>query len=264
MYAGLFDASNAMFCQVISVTVDPTSGEAQVFFESYDSVGSGTFDAWSVISDLLASLNFIQNPQYSAVAQKDRKYVNEARFLYPVDGVTENVIIENTNTRKRGYSEVTYKGRVIVSEDQYDYNRPYVGITFTVLRKAEITTVTSVVTYGPNPSDPPIINTTTVVTPAGDTSHSHTFSEDDFDPDGPGYFPGGTNADPGGPTPSTYQSTTGVLGSVVVSTYDYTYEPYYPTPGGDVAYRIVLAVETTRSWVGEGEGTIDPGNFFPV
>ena len=264
MYAGLFDYSNGMAAKVNSVTVDPTSGTTQVFFESYDSFGSGTFDAWTVVSDLLGSLNYVQNTQYSALASKDRKYVPEARFVWPVDGVNNSVVVENTDTKKSGYSETTYKGRVQVTEDQYDYNRPYVGITFTVVRKAELTTVTSTFTYGPNPADPPVINTTTVVTPVSPTSHSHTFTEDDFDPDGPGYFPGGTNADPGGPTPSTYDSTTGVLGTIVTTTYDYTFEAYYPIPGRPPEYRIVLAINTTRSWVGDGDGTIDPADFFPV
>jgi hypothetical protein len=260
MTAGFSSFSDGMRCKVISVTVDPLNGTTKVFFESYDSFGAGTSDNWTVESDLLGSLNFIQNPKYSAVASKDRRYVSAGSFFWPNNGVTNTVIEENTNTRKKGYTELTYKGQGSVVEDGYDYNRPYVGITLTVVRKAQLTTVTTTFTY-PTPGEPPVENTTTVVTPEPPTSHAHSFSEDDFDPAGPGYYPGSTIPDP---SPSTYISVTAVLGTVVVTTYDYNYEAWYPVPGGAPQYRIILAITTAREYVGEPEGTIDPPSFFPA
>jgi hypothetical protein len=262
MRAGFFNFTDGMSCKVVSVTVDPVNGTTKVFFESYDSFGTGTFDSWTVESDLLGSLNFIQNPKYSAVASKDRRYVSKGQFFWPADGVTNNVIEENTDTRKKGYTELTYKGQASVVEDGYDYNRPYVGITFTVVRKSTLTTVTTTFTY-PTPGDPPVENTTTVVTPEAPKSHAHVFSQDDFDPAGPGYYPGNPSGAVDGPTPSVYILTTGELGTIVVTTYDFNYEAWYPTPGGAPQYRIILAITTSRE-LGAPEGTIDPPDFFPA
>lgn len=257
MYPGFSPTDNAMYCRATNVYVDPSTGVTEITFLAYQSIGEGTFDAWYVESDIRASLNFVQNPQYSAVDAKDRTYVSTANFTWPTSGTSNLTVTSDTDLNKSGYWTSSYKGICTVVEDEYDYNRPYEGITITSTRNVTKTVTTTVYTY-----DPPDSSTTVVVSASSPITHTFIITAEHFDPLSPNYFEGNTNADPGGPTPS-YQTNEIDLGNRTTSEYDETYEAWYPYPGAPAEYRIIQNVVTNYELEGD-EGTIDPGTFFPV
>ena len=259
MYGSQFSVvDNAMFCRVTSVSYDALTGYSTLNFTAFRSVGEGTFDAWYIIPDLKASYNFVQNDDYSAVNAKCRTTVPTARFVFPTDGEGTFHEITNTNTNKSGYFTTEYKGTCTVYEDQYEYNRPYEGYTITVSRPRTKTVVTTSFTYDPDES-----SSTTVVSDYPELTHSYTVTSDDYIPYSTDWVSGGNYSSPGGPSPSRQSNKTAQLGSIETFRYAYTYQAYYPDPEDpEPSYRIISAVETSYTISGDGEGTINPGDFF--
>jgi len=248
---------NVMWCVVNSVSVDTMTGETSILFSAYQSLGEGTYNSWYIQSDLRASLNFVQNDYYSAVAAKDRKVVPTARFIWPTGAVGTFHLIADTDLFKAGYYTSEYGGTCTVYEDQYDYNRPYEGITLAVTRKINKTVTTTEYTY-----DPPDSTTTIVVTAEPDVTKSYPITAASFDPASPDYYAGSGAPDP---TPSFCINVVTDLGSMITSEYAHTYEAWYPGgPGTDPEYRITQTIDTTYEFNGDGEGTITPTTFFPT
>ena len=259
MYSNSFSPTGPyMACRVDSI-VPYYGGGQQVNFTSYASDGEGNYDSWFITSDFLGSENYIQNSYPSAVACKDRAFFPVGQFSFPVDVDSTLIVTSDTPTSKSGYTFSTYKGLTVTKEDEYDYNRPYEGITITLTRPREQTTVTTTYTYDPDES-----NTTVNVVEIDPITHSHTFDFNDFFPITSGertYYPG---AQIPNPTPS-YCTNKFSLGVFTGGYYTKTYQAYYPDPPpAGPRYRIVF--EQYESWAfiaGDGVVSMSPGTFFP-
>jgi len=268
MYSGFGPSDNYMNCRCISVSSSGTY-PTQILFEAYESSGSGNAQEWYILSDLLGSGNFVQNQFPSAVAGKDRKFSSIGTFNFPTGGTVTTTVTSNTVTDQSGYYTVTYNGMSSLVEDQFDYNRPYEGITIEITRKRLETTITGTTTY--DAYGAPTTVTSTSVTPASDMKHSHTFIPEDFFPltavTSAGnriYYPG--NAIPN-PTPG-HCTNEFYLGTTSGGSYTRQYEGYTnPNPPHQTLYRIIFDQTTSFSFDpadGDGTMTIDPGDFFPA
>lgn len=268
MYAGFGPNTNYMNCRCISISSSITY-PTQILFEAYESSGSGDYQEWYILSDFLGSGNFVQNTYPSAVASKDRNVVPLGRFNFPTSGTTTTTVTSDTPTSQSGNYTLSYKGMSILLEDQYDYNRPYEGITIEVTRKRLLTVISGTTTYdaGGNPTTVTNIN----VSSAGNMKHSHTFVPEDFFPLTATTSAGNRIYIPGNaiPYPSPGQCTNEFyLGTTSGGSYNRQYEAYYnPNPPYDIKYRIVYSQTKSYSFDpadGEGTMTIDPGAFFPA
>jgi hypothetical protein len=180
------------------ITTVNTEG-GSITFTAFYSKGSGTFDSWYVSPQSQGSSNYEQNINYSAKDTPvrhggDRGSVS---LSFPTNITNTTHVITNTTTSKVGYTETTYALTARVVEAEYENHRPYVGVTVTA--KRTLTTTTRTYTYpGPEAVD----------TSSSDVTHTYSFTEDDFDPDGSYYEAG---------DPTVYDTGTGIIIS-------------YPTP----------------------------------
>lgn len=263
MYAGFAPGPVYMKCVVDSMVPYGFGGQA-ILFTPYASAGDGTYNTWWIESDLFTRANFLQNTFPSAVDCKERFSPPSARFTFPVDTVTTTVVTSDTELLKSGYSTSAYKGQVYVIEDQYDYSRPYEGISHKVTRRRERTTITTTYFY-----DPPDSDTVVEVAEITPMEHTHTYSAADFFPITSGdriYFPGSQIPNP---TPGACVRKYN-LGTCSAGEYTKIYEVYYPDgppPENPPSYRLVSEVTVSDEFMagveGNGIGTISPGSFFP-
>jgi hypothetical protein len=260
LYAGLPGSDNWMLARITAYdNTDPTN--VSLTFEAYQSQGSGTFDYWYVVTQFQQAPNYIQNPQYSAKELSARVYKTPtAQFNWPYATTYEDFTTSNTDILKSGYTEATYDGQTIVEEDEYDINRPYIGVTASSSRVLTSTTDTTTFDYT---VDPPIINTVTTETTETKTQ-SHIYSSDDFDPSGAGYTAGNPAVYADGqivnfPTPSIYTKKVDIGETYVSSSYENHFEEY---PSGSGVYRPVLLISMSTSWGTATGNPISPANFF--
>ena len=254
LYAGVIGNSINMTARVTS------SDETSFSFQAYESKGEGTYSNWYVITQWNNAANYIQNPVYSAKEISSRNFSPiYAEFQWPFGGETETVITSDTELYKAGYTDYSYKGRTIVTEDEYDINRPYVGVTSSYSQ--EITTTTTVSTWN-YLVDPPVENIV-IETEKTEITASHSFNEASFSKTDPGYNPGGPSVYEDGnlvafPTPSTCVKETGSLGTIQVFKYDNYFEEYAPG-----LYRPTISTVVQKQFTGFKEGyPISPASFF--
>lgn len=260
LWAGLQNSPNYMLARITAYdATDPYN--VSMTFEAYQSVGSGTFDYWTIIVQWESAVNYIQNPEYSAKELSARYYqYHTAEFNWPYDTTYESFITSDTDTLKAGYTEATYDGQTIVQEDEYDINRPYIGVTSSSSKVLTSTTETSTYDYS---VDPPIVNTVTTSTDETKTQ-SHTYNSDDFNTTGAGYAPGSAAVYVDGslvtfPTPSQYTKTVSIGETYVSSSYENHFEEY---PSGSGVYRPTLLITMTTSWGTVIPNPISPADFF--
>lgn len=271
MYSGFSVNDNYMKCRVTAIGTS-IAYPTQINFTAYESSGSGSFDSWYIESNLRGSLNYVQNFYPSAVASKDRAFVGTARFSFPGPlSETITTVVSDTATNKSGYYTLNYTGVVNVVEDEYDYNRPYDGITVELTRKRKETTTVATTTY--DTSGNPTTTTTVNVVDASPLINSHTFTIDDFYPSSSSSSPGGIGRTyyPGdeipNPSPSVCENIFD-LGTTFEGSYNRIYEEHVgPPPDYIITYRIVSNTTVGLSFDpddGDGTMTIDPAYFFPL
>ena len=209
-------------------------------FDIFDSVGSGTYTGWVVYAPALKwPWNFVQNTNYSAFDTSMRletgSFGEIGAELGSADLIWPEYIEEETveTSPTSGYVEVTYFLMAFVVESEYDIHRPYVGQTIT-------STQTLTTTFTATGS-PPVITTE-------DFTKSHTFVEEDFDPDGTGYAPG---------LPVIYNLSGGIIQYPTAGTYATKLE------GGTYkSYEYTEDTTTTRTWGPPTYSTPSPPDFF--
>ena len=213
-------------------------------YDIFDSIGSGTYTGWVVYAPALKwPWNFVQNTNYSAF-DTSMRLIQSNQFpqsteigleLGSADLIWPEYIEEETveTSPTSGYIEVTYYLMALVVESEYDIHRPYVGKTIT-------STQTLTTTFTATGS-PPVITTENF-------TKSHTFVEEDFDPDGTGYAPG---------LPVIYNLSGGI--------YQYPTAGTYATKlaGGTYkSYEYTDDTTTTRTWGPPTYSTPSPPDFF--
>jgi len=260
LWAGLEDSSTYMLARITAYD-DSDPYNIYLTFQAYEAVGTGTFDYWTIRPQFQNAVNFIQNPEYSARELSARNYsAQTAEFNWPYDTTYESFITSDTDTLKAGYTEATYDGQTIVQEDEYDINRPYIGVTSSSSKVLTSTTETLTYDYS---VDPPIVNTVTTSTDETKTQ-SHTYNSDDFNTTGAGYAPGSAAVYVDGslvtfPTPSQYTKTVSIGETYVSSSYENHFEEY---PSGSGVYRPTLLITMTTSWGTVIPNPISPADFF--
>jgi hypothetical protein len=245
----------------VNMTARVTSSNSESFsFQAYEAKGSGTYSFWTIATQWENAANYIQNPVYSAKEISSRVFSPiYAEFQWPFGGETETVITSDTELYKAGYTDYSYKGRTIVTEDEYDINRPYVGVTSSYSQ--EITTTTTVSTWN-YLVDPPVENIV-IETEKTEITASHSFNEASFSKTDPGYNPGNPSVYEDGnlvafPTPSNCVKETGSLGTIQVFKYDNYFEEYAPG-----LYRPTISTVVQKQFTGFKEGyPISPASFF--
>ena len=259
MTAGFSSSGPGMDCKALSVAPYGINGGVAIGFQAYAAVGSGSYNAWYIDSYGPGSQNYVQNAVSSAVASKDRDFTSLASFSFPAETTSVTTVTSDTEYLKQGYTTTTYKGRILVDEDEWDYNRPYEGVTLTVSRPVTQTVTTTVFTY-----DPPDQTTTVNHFTLTPLQHDHTFSGGDFIPsnDPPTRF-----YTPGGQLPSTPSPgrclTFKPLGNYQSGSYKMVYEQWFPDgPLEPPAYREILREIKSISF-GDATGSITPPTFFP-
>jgi hypothetical protein len=254
LYAGLFGSETNMTARITA------SDDVSFTFQAYEAKGSGTYSFWTIVTQWKNAENYIQNPVYSAKEISSRNFSPiYADFQWPYAGESNTVITSDTELYKAGYTDYSYKGRTIVTEDEYDINRPYVGVTMSY--SLEVTTTTTVKTWN-YLVDPPVEDIVIVTEKSGITE-SHTFNEDSFSKTDPGYQPGSPSVYENGqlvsfPTPSSCIKETGPLGTIQVFKYDNYFEEYEPG-----LYRPTISTVIEKQFTGFKEGyPISPASFF--
>jgi hypothetical protein len=262
LWSGLEDSSTYMLARITAYD-DSDPDNIYLTFQAYEAVGTGAFDYWTLRPQFENAVNFIQNPEYSARELSARVYSTQtADFNWPYDTTYENVVTSDTDLYKAGYSEATYDGQTTVYEDEYDINRPYIGITASSTIVLTTTTTTSTYSYV---EDPPVVTTVTTST-TENLTQSHTYTSGDFivDLDDANYFPGNPATYADGeitsyPTPSRYIKKVEINGTYIASSYDYTYEEY---PSGSGEFRPIVTVDVSTSLSVPNGNPISPPDFF--
>ena len=258
---GFGSVSVAMYCKALSITSLGSEGGVAINFQAYrcDPILEGqTFNSWFLESDLAGSTNYVQNSFSGAVNSKDRDFTPLGSFTFPYLPEFTTTVTADEPLVKSGYVTSSYKGRIAIDEDGYEYSRPYIGITIEVSRQMIKTTYDSLI--DPNSGD----STTTVTVVALDPMvHSHTFTDVDFIPsDNPPlrlYQPGNV-----APNQSPSRCITRKdLGSYQFSSYNRTYVETYPDgPDEPPVIKQITDQQTFTTFVDDGVGTINPGSFF--
>jgi len=257
--SGGFAPGPGMDCRALSVAPYGINGGVSIGFQAYAADSSYTSNSWFIDSYGPGSANYVQSAFSSAVASKDRDFTSLASFTFPAETTTVTTVTSDTEYLKSGYTTMTYKGRILVDEDEWDYNRPYEGVTLIVSRPVTQTVETTVFSY-----DPPDSTTTVNHFELTPLEHDHTFSGGDFIPsnDPPTRF-----YTPGGQLPSTPSPgrcvTFKPLGNYQSGSYKMVYEQWFPDgPSEPPAYREVLREVKSLS-LGDATGYIIPPTFFP-
>jgi hypothetical protein len=259
MSPGFGSSGLGMDCQALSVASYGINGGVSIDFLAFASEGDGTYNSWYITSYGPGSANYVQNASSGAVSSKDRDFTSLASFTFPSEQTYVTTVTSDTEYLKSGYVTSTYKGRILVDEDEWDYNRPYEGVTLTVRRPMTETVTTTIFSY-----DPPDQTTTVQVFTLTPMEHDHTFSGADFipsnDPPARYYTPGTQLPDP--PSPGRCVTFKG-LGNYQLSSYKMIYEQWFPDgPLEPPAYR-EISRETKLKTFGEATGLITPPTFFP-
>ena len=262
LYPGTLPVDLYMLARISSYTVDGSTGEVSMTFECYQSAGSGNYSGWNIYAQWDNASNYIQNPQYSAKELSSR--ANSplyAEWVWPYEPSDETVVISDTDLYKAGYTDRTYDGYTNVYEDEYEYNRPYVGVSVTTSRVLTTTTYITTWNYSVYPPEENVIVETNTET----LTQSHAYTEDDFKTTGADYHPGTPAVYADGnivslPTPSRYSHKVTIGATYRYSEYEHTFYEYEPG-----LFRPVLFIDKTTSL---GEVTASPisppGFFYPA
>lgn len=254
-----------MLARITALDADPVDPlQVTMTYDAYEAAGNGTADYWHITSQFEQAWNFIQNPEYSAKELSARIYAYQySQWLFPFDREYTDYVTADTPTFKSGYTECDYKGQITVQEDEYDYNRPYVGVTVSASCSVTQTTTVTTIDYT---TTPPTVTTVTTEVTATPLSHSYTFVESDFNPSGAGYVPGNPAVYADGelityPSPGQSTRTLPLGGNYVSQTYEYFYENYAP-PGDPPLYRETQTIVMDVTVGPMVANPISPPDFF--
>ena len=259
---GFGSASPTLYCKAIDISPYGFENGVAITFQTYrcDPARQGeTYDAWFVASDLAASTNYVQNSLSGAVGSKDRYFTSLGSFTFPYLPEFTTTVTSDEPLIKSGFVTCSYKGRIGIDEDGYEYNRPYIGITLEVKREMIKTIYDSLIDPSSGDSE-----TTVTVLPLPPMVHSHTFTDVDFIPtDNPPtrlYQPGGV-----APNQSPSRCITNKsLGTYEFSTYKRIYIETYPNgPENPPVLKQIVDEQTFTTFLDDGIGTINPGSFVP-
>jgi hypothetical protein len=260
--AGFGSFSPTLYCKATNVSPYGFYGGVAITFQTYrcdPALEGETYQEWYLKSDLLGSTNYVQNSFFGAVGSKDRYFTSLGSFTFPYLPEFTTTITSDTPLVKSGYVTSAYNGRIAIDEDGYEYNRPYIGINLEVKREMIKTIYDSLIDPVSGDSE-----TTVTVLPMPAMVHSHTFTDVDFIPTNAPpmrlYQPGGVAPNQSPSRCITYKS----LGTYEFSSYKRIYIETYPNgPEEPPVLKQIVDEQTFTTFLDDGIGTINPGNFFP-
>jgi hypothetical protein len=236
-----------MLGMVHTYSYNEGSGISTIVVEVYQSQGNGVTDEWDIRFQLNDGSNIVQNPDSPHTA-KLSVYdgggfaSGSASFVVPYATKDETIQTENTPYVQAFETTTSWKWSTFIQEDMSDIHKPWLGTTISIRIKIKKVSIFVDYTF-----EPPI---ETRSEEFEERDYTHTFTENDFNPDSEGFVAGE------GHSPSTCENSSEDYIDNFVSTIKSTYD-------GDAPYGQLTLEAVTYSFDGLYYITdISPASFF--